>query len=105
MVVAARANVPGLLGDECALQRAKVLVFGDLSASAVWRSTLLTHDTYQRPIEARGVTPLPLLQLRGHRKEMAYWGWLRVVFLGILRDHCATHIYIWLCGGLIEGAL
>ena len=81
----------------------KPLFFADFGKDTIGRATAIDNDTYLRiaPVAERS----SLFQIRGHRTELAYWDWLHVCPLGILRDHCATHIYIWLVEHLIDHAI
>lgn len=79
------------------------LYFSDFGPNAIWRSTLITTEAYlaRTPLDQQS----PCFKIRGHRKELAYWDWLHVCPLGILRDHTGTHIWIWLQEHLVEHAI
>ena len=78
------------------------LIYGNFRKDAPWRGTQLNNESFELYWDAseRG----PVFQIRGHCHEMSYWDWMHVVALGILRDHCANHIWAWISLALFQEA-
>ena len=79
------------------------LNFKDFSPTAFWRSTVLSDEGFEAYWAPHELSPC--FQIRGHSHGLAYWDWMHIVPLGILRDHCATHIWIWIRNHLVPEAI
>ena len=93
--------------DSCCAQQAhqsasSMLLYQNFGDDAAHRSTRISHQTYL----AANVDRLsPWVHVPGWCLELTLWDAMHVVYLGIARDHVASHLRLWTeAGFLSEGA-
>jgi hypothetical protein len=93
--------------DSCCAQQANQnatteLLYQNFHDDAAHRSTRISHQTYL----AANVDRLsPWVGVPGWSLELTLWDAMHVVYLGIARDHIASHLCLWVeTGCLSEGA-
>lgn len=64
------------------------LYYGDFGVAAPYRATLIDHERYLQ----MGGTISPWIRVPGWRLELTFHDLLHVLYLGILRDVCASAI-------------
>jgi hypothetical protein len=77
--------------------RVQELNFGDASAGAPWRRTVISHEAYV----ATGRRPTPWLCVPGFRLETAWGDLMHDMYLGHAKDSIASGLISLLEGGYI----
>jgi hypothetical protein len=74
-------------------RKLRLLLYFDMSASAAWLDTMISHELYM--MHSDYVSPWALVP--GWRKELVQWDWMHIGPLGFLRDYCGA-----LCMDMID---
>ena len=77
----------------------KKFLYLDVTKTAAWRNSACTHEKYM----ARSEIISPWAVVPGFRKELVYWDYMHIAFLGIHRDLCAGACLTLLLRGRLKG--